>query len=122
MLFFFVLFFSKHRCLKFRFFVCLFFTEEKKHEYFLLLRFLLLLFTTVLPRWDFSSTGNSDCFPQGKPAATESRYPSPVHAGCLSVSLIHRSLIWTKGSLKCAQMLMHAIAHGGVRTQKESLH
>ena len=39
-----------------------------------------------------------------------------VHAGCFSVSIIHRTLTWLKGSLTCAQMLMHAIAHGGVRT------
>ena len=36
-----------------------------------------------------------------------------VHAGCFSVSIIHRTLTWTTGSLKCAQMLTHAIAHCG---------
>ena len=39
-----------------------------------------------------------------------------VPAGCFSVSIIHRTLIWTTGSLTCTQMLMHAIAHGVVRT------
>ena len=39
----------------------------------------------------------------------------PVHAGCFSVSIIHRTLIWTTGSLTHAQMLMHMIAHGGCR-------
>ena len=39
-----------------------------------------------------------------------------VHARCFSVSIIHRTLTWTTGSLTCAQMLMHAIAHRGVRT------
>ena len=39
-----------------------------------------------------------------------------VHAGCFSVSIIHRTLTWTTGSLTCAQMLMHVIAHEGVRT------
>ena len=42
-----------------------------------------------------------------------------VHAGFFfffSVSIIHRTLIWTTGSLTRPQMLMHAIAHGGVRT------
>ena len=38
------------------------------------------------------------------------------HAGCFSVSMIHQTLTWTTGSLTCAQMLMHAIAHGGVQT------
>ena len=39
-----------------------------------------------------------------------------VHAGCLGVFIIHRSLTWTTGSLTRAQMLMHANAHEGVRT------
>ena len=39
-----------------------------------------------------------------------------VHAGCFSVSIIHPTPTWTSGSLTCAQMLMHAIAHEGVRT------
>ena len=45
-----------------------------------------------------------------------------VHGGCFIVSIIHRTLTWTTGSLTCTQMLMHAIVHGGVRTLKESLH
>ena len=44
------------------------------------------------------------------------------HAGCFSVSIRHRTLKWTTGSLTCAQLLMHAIAHGGGRTPQESLH
>ena len=44
-----------------------------------------------------------------------------MHAGCFSISIIHRTLTWTTGSLTCAQMLMHAVAHGGVQTHvKES--
>ena len=39
-----------------------------------------------------------------------------VHAGYFSVSIIHRTLTWTMGSLTCAQMQRYAIAHGGVRT------
>ena len=39
-----------------------------------------------------------------------------VHAGCFSVSIIHRTLTWTIGSLTRAQMSMHAYAHRGVRT------
>ena len=39
-----------------------------------------------------------------------------VHAGCFSVSKIHQTLTWTTGSLMCAQMLMHAVAQGGVGT------
>ena len=43
-----------------------------------------------------------------------------VHAGCFSVSIVHRTLTCTTGALTCAQMLMHAIAHGGLRTPEES--
>ena len=42
-----------------------------------------------------------------------------VHAGCFSVSIIHQTLTWTTGFLTCTQMLMHAIAHGGVWTPYE---
>ena len=45
-----------------------------------------------------------------------------VRAEYVCVAIIHRALTWTTGSLTCAQMLMHAIAHGGVQTPKESLH
>ena len=45
-----------------------------------------------------------------------------VPAGYVFVASIHRTLTWTTGSLSCAQMLMHAIAHRDVRTPKESLH
>ena len=45
-----------------------------------------------------------------------------VRAGYVCVAIIHRTLKWTTESLSCAQMLMHAIAHGGVRTPIESLH
>ena len=51
----------------------------------------------------------------------QSRATQPaVHAGCCRVSIIHRTLTWTTGSLTCAQMSMHAIAHGGVRAPKKS--
>ena len=39
-----------------------------------------------------------------------------VHAGCFSVSIIHQTLTWTTGTLTCAEMLMHVIAHVGVWT------
>ena len=39
-----------------------------------------------------------------------------VHAGRFNVSRIHRTLTRTTGSLTCAQMLKHAIAHGGAQT------
>ena len=52
----------------------------------------------------------------GESQLQQSRATQPtVHAGCFSVSISHRTLTWTTGSLTCAQMLMHAIAHRGVR-------
>ena len=43
----------------------------------------------------------------------KSRATQPtVHARCFSVSIIHQTLTWTKGSLTCIQMLMHVIARG----------
>ena len=53
----------------------------------------------------------------GESQLRQSRATKPtVHAECLSVSIIHRTLTWTTGSLTCTQMLINAIAHGGVRT------
>ena len=56
--------------------------------------------------------GNSGHFPQGKPAATESRYPNlsnyKVHAESFRVSITHRTLTWTTGPLN-----LRACAHGG---------
>ena len=42
--------------------------------------------------------------------------------GYVCDAITHRILTWTTGSLSWAQMSMHAIAHGGVGTPKESLH
>ena len=53
--------------------------------------------------------GKSGCFLRGKPAATESRYPTYVHAEYLLVSVTHRTLTWTTVSLTCAQMLVHDV-------------
>ena len=52
--------------------------------------------------------GNSVRFPQRKPAAAESCYPTllinyKVHAGSFRVSVIHRDLTWTTGSLTCVR-------------------
>ena len=53
----------------------------------------------------------------GESQLRQSRATLPtVHAGCFSVSIIHRTLTWTTRYLTCSQMLTHAIAHGGVRT------
>ena len=53
----------------------------------------------------------------------QSRATQPtVHAGCFSVSIIHRTLTWTSRSLSCEQMFMYTIAHGDVRTPYEGLH
>ena len=81
----------------------------------------LKLFTTVFSQWDFSS-GKFRLPSPGK-ASCDSHATQPmVHAGCFGVSIIHQTLTWTLGLLTFAQMIMHMIAHGGVRTKWESLH
>ena len=41
----------------------------------------------------------------GESQMRQSRATQPrVHAGCFSVSIIHRTLTWTTGSLTCAQL------------------
>ena len=77
-----------------------------------------ILLTTVLSHCPnrISSMGNLSCLLGGKPAVTGSRYP--IYGACwvFGVSIIHRTLTWTTGSLTRTQMLMHAIAQEGVRT------
>ena len=69
-------------------------------------------FTIALSHRDLSQI--QVYFP-GESQLRQSRATHPtVHAGCFSVSLIHRTLTWTTGSFTCTQMLMHAIAHVGV--------
>ena len=72
----------------------------------------IILFTTVLSQWDFSHGKFGLLSPGGQCHATQ----PTVHAGCFSVSIAHRALTRTTGSLTCEQILMHATAHGSVRT------
>ena len=85
--------------------------------YFYILKTFLQLYCDGI-----SFMGNLGCFSGGKSAETESRYPTYGVCWVFSVSIIHGTLTWTTGalSLMCAQM--HAVAHGGVWTQWESLH
>ena len=66
-----------------------------------------IFFNILLSQWECFPMGNSGRFPQGKPAATEPRYPTlinhEVHAGSFFVSGIHQSLTWTTGSLMCVR-------------------
>ena len=59
--------------------------------------------------------GTSGRFPQGKPAASESRYPTlinyKVYAGSFRVFVIHRTLTWTTGSVMCVIILMRVYTH-----------
>ena len=73
-------------------------------------------FTTILSQMGFLPWEIRVAF-LGESQLRDSGATQPtVHAGCFNVSIIHRTLTWTTGSLTCAQMLMHTIAHGGVRT------
>ena len=96
-------------------------TDNKKEWVFCTFKNKFLLVTTVLSQWDFSH-GKFRLPSRGKPAVTSCTTQPTVHAGCFSISIIHRTLIWTKGSLTCTQMQMHAIAHGGVWTPQVCLH
>ena len=78
--------------------------------------FLLLTFDNCIVSTGFLPEATRVAFP-GESHLRQSRATHPtVHAGYFSASMIHRTLTWTTGSLTCAQMLMRAIAHGGVRT------
>ena len=80
--------------------------------------FCMCICTLWRPNGNFPM-GNSGRFPEGKPTAAESRYPSllnhTVHAGSFRVSIIHRTLTWTTRSLTCVRD--HSCAcvytHGG---------
>ena len=67
--------------------------------------FLFCILYTLLSQWEFLPWKIWVAFARGKPAATESRYPTlgncKVHAGCFCASIIHRTLTWTTGSLMC---------------------
>ena len=53
----------------------------------------------------------------GESQLRQSRNSQPtMHAGYFYVFIIHRTPTWATRYSTCAQMLMHAIAHGGVRT------
>ena len=59
-------------------------------------------------------------FPE-KSQLQQSRAIKPnVHAGCFSVSTIHRTLTWTMGYLTCARMEMHVVAPRGVGHRKRA--
>ena len=83
--------------------------------------YLLLLFIPILSLWDFSH-GKIGLLSLGKASCDRVALPKlRCMLGVLSVPIIHRTPSWTTGFLTCAQMLIHAIAHGGVRTHvKES--
>ena len=89
--------------------------------YFFKLLFSFSFFYSCIAPMGFFPWEVRVAFP-GESQLRQSRATKPtVHAGCFSVSIIHRTLTWTTRSLTCAQLLMHAIAHGGVRKHvKES--
>ena len=73
--------------------------------------------TTVLSQWDFSR-GKFRSLSLGKASYDRVTLPNlQCMLGVFSVSMNHQTLTWTTGSLMCAQMFMHVIAHGGVQTQ-----
>ena len=91
-------------------------TLIRKPSDLLRMTFLLLLFYNCIVQMRFLPWEIRVAF-SGESQPRQSRATQPtVRTGCFSVSKIHRTLTWTTGSLTCPQMLMQAIAHGGVRT------
>ena len=73
-----------------------------------------IFLTAILSHWDFSHGKFGFLSPEESQLQQSCATQPTAYAGCFSVSIIHRTLTWTTGSLTCAQMLMHAIAHKGV--------
>ena len=64
-----------------------------------------------------SPMGYSDCFPPGKPAATEPATQPTMHAGCFGVSIIHRTLDMDYRIFNVRTNVNACdFTHGGVRT------
>ena len=96
----------QQKCLQFS---CLF------HHFLFFFNFELL--TTVLSQSDSSQVKLGLPSP-GKASCDRIALPNlQCMLGVFSVSIIHRTLTWTTGSLTCEQMFMRAIAHGGVRAR-----
>ena len=93
----------------------------------LLQLYCFVLCTLCCPKGIFTM-GNSVRFPQGKTAATESRNPTSsnysVHDGVFRVSIIHRTLTWTTGSLTCVHDHVYACVHthGGLAPPTANQH
>ena len=76
----------------------------------------IIYFATVLSHLGFLPREIRVAFPKKSQLQRSCATQPTVHAGSFSVSIIHRTLTWTTGSLTCSQMLVHAIAHESVRT------
>ena len=75
----------------------------------------------MLSQWDFSH-GKFGLLSTGKASCDRVALPNMLYMLGVSVSIVHRTLTWTTGSLTCAPMLMYAIAHGSLQTRiKESV-
>ena len=85
--------------------------EEFSGRYLQVARAGIVLCTTVLSQWDIFH-GKFGLLSTGKASCDRVALPNMLYMLGVSVSIVHRTLTWTTGSLTCAQMLMHAIAHG----------
>ena len=87
-----------------------------------------IFLTLLLSQWEFIPWEIRVAFPQGKPAATVSRYSTlidyKVHAGSFRVSVIHRTLKWTTESQfnlrKWSFLCVHVHTGGGWAHSNES--
>ena len=88
--------------------------------------FLMFIFAVVhfvVPMWFFFYWGS---LPQGKPAATDLRYPilinHKMHPGSFHVSKIHRTLTWILNTHIYVIIVMRTYTHGGLGTPTASQH
>ena len=100
-------------------------TNVKKNAFFFPFFFnrtVLFYFLQLYCPNGISPMGNSECFPQGKPAGTESR--CPTYCACWVFLCFFNPSNWDMdyGIFNGHTDLMHATAQGGVRTPQESLH
>ena len=90
---------------------------DENHDFFLFSFYILQLYCP----FGFLQWKTQVAFPWESQLQQSHTIQPMVHAGCFSVSIIHRTMTWTTRSLTCTRILMHEIAHRGCAgTTRES--
>ena len=93
---------------------CLAFCPQNTHSGLKSFSFILILFYNRMVPLGFLPLEIRVAFSRESQLQRSCATQPIVHAGHFSVSIVHRSLTWTTGSLMCTQMLIHRVAHGDV--------